>query len=99
MNFTTDIALPISKVNLELKAALIANGVVHATLRNLPCSLIKDSLYHFENDLFPNNYRGSLVFYTGTITTNNLIEVAVHGTHPISGQGNQSSTGSTEVLP
>lgn len=99
MRVTLDIPLPVSNVGLTLKAALVVSQIVDGTYRDLSCPVIKDSIYHFEYDLIPDAFRGSLVFYTGNLSGNDLSAVVVRASCPIDAINNVAGgVGSTEVL-
>lgn len=97
MKITLDIPLPISQTGLTLKAALVNNNIVDPVFRELECTVLKDSIYHFQHDSLPDSFRGSLVFYTGIIG-DNLSAITIRGSYALSGSIG-ASVGSTEVLP
>lgn len=66
---TASFILDLGVSGLVLKAALVSEGVIHATFRDVATGFFDDGQggYEFISEEFPSDYRGVIVFYVGTL--------------------------------
>ncbi len=72
MPYTLSFTLDLGVSGLSLNAALVSQGTIHTTFRNISSTFYDDRQggYEFYSPAIPSATQGSMVFYTGTIATN-----------------------------
>ncbi len=91
MSHTLSIPVNVGTTGLTLLASLVnTSAVLHATLRNLACTEIGTSgIYRFSSSSIDDDYRGQVIFHTGTATA--LSDLTTANTYAVAGLNPEES--------